>query len=173
MAFVWELWSGIKMRKLDRKTGMLSTTDPKLYSLASRAAKNTGPRNPDLPPDNEAIEAPFIFRHGDYYYLFVSWDLCCRGTKSTYRTMVGRSKNVTGPYVDKDGKAMEEGGGSPLLTANGTWIGPGGESLLHLKDEDLIVFHAYSATNGRPALHISTVGWAGGWPEVRLEGDGK
>jgi arabinan endo-1,5-alpha-L-arabinosidase len=166
-------WGGIKMRKLDRKTGLLSTTDTKTYALASRGAKTAGPRNPDLPPDTEAVEAPFIFRHGDYYYLFVSWDLCCRGVKSTYRTMVGRSKKVTGPYVDKEGKAMEDGGGSPMLTANATWLGPGGESLLHLKDEDLIVFHAYSAVNGRPALQISTLGWKDGWPEARLEGDGR
>jgi arabinan endo-1,5-alpha-L-arabinosidase len=166
-------WSGIKMRKLDRKTGLLSTTDMKTYSLASRAAKNDGPRNPDLPPDNEAVEAPFVFLHGDYYYLFVSWDLCCRGTKSTYRTMVGRSKSVTGPYLDKDGKSMEEGGGTQVLFSNAKWIGPGGESLLRLPGEDLMVFHAYSGVNGRPSLHISTVGWKDGWPEVRLEGDGK
>ena len=161
------------MRKLDRKTGLLSTTDTKTYALASRGVKSTGPRSPDLPPDTEAVEAPFIFRHGDYYYLFVSWDLCCRGVKSTYRTMVGRSKKVTGPYVDKDGKPLQDGGGSPLLSANATWLGPGGESLLRLKDEDLIVFHAYSAVNGRPSLQISTLGWKDGWPEARLEGDGK
>jgi arabinan endo-1,5-alpha-L-arabinosidase len=167
-------WSGIKMRKLDRKTGLLSTTDTKLYSLASRAkTAEEGPRNPDLPPDSEAVEAPFVFHHGEYYYLFVSWDLCCRGTKSTYRTMVGRSKSVTGPYVDREGRLIAEGGGSPFLVANTTWIGPGGESLLHLPHEDLIVFHAYSAVNGRPSLHISTLGWKDGWPEAALEGDGK
>jgi arabinan endo-1,5-alpha-L-arabinosidase len=166
-------WSGIKMRKLDRKTGLLSSSDTKTYSLASRAAKNDGLRNPDLPPDDEAVEAPFVFRHGDFYYLFVSWDLCCRGTKSTYRTMVGRSKNVTGPYVDEAGKPMEDGGGTQILFSNAKWIGPGGESLLRLPGEDLMVFHAYSGVNGRPSLHISTVGWKDGWPEVRLEGDGK
>jgi arabinan endo-1,5-alpha-L-arabinosidase len=167
-------WSGIKMRKLDRKTGLLSKTDTKLYSLASRKkAAEAGPRNPDLPPDSEAIEAPFVFHHGEYYYLFVSWDLCCRGTRSTYRTMVGRSKSVTGPYVDRDGQPMAAGGGSPLLKANAEWVGPGGESLLHLPNEDLMVFHAYSAVNGRPSLHISTVGWKDGWPEVALAGDGR
>jgi len=165
-------WSGIKMRKLDRKTGLLSPADPKIYALASRAVKSEGPRNPDLPPDSEAVEAPFVFRHGDYYYLFVSWDLCCRGQKSTYRTMVGRSKSVTGPYVDRDGKPMEDGGGTQLLFSNAKWIGPGGESLLRLPGEDLMVFHAYSGVNGRPSLHISTVGWKDGWPELRLEGDG-
>ena len=164
-------WSGIKMRRLDRRTGLLSPSDAKTYSLASRAAANAGPRNPDLPPDNEAVEAPFIFRHGAYYYLFVSWDLCCRGTKSTYRTMVGRSKSVTGPYLDREGKRMEDGGGSPFLAANATWLGPGGESLLHLPTEDLIVFHAYSAKSGRPSLQISTLGWRDDWPSARLQGD--
>jgi len=163
-------WSGIKMRKLDRSTGMLSKTDTKLYSLASRGAKNSGPRDPNLPPDNEAVEAPFVFHHGDDYYLFVSWDLCCRGTKSTYRTMVGRSKSVTGPYVDETGKPMMDGGGTQILFPNKQWLGPGGESLLHLPHEDLIVFHAYSAGNGLPSLHISTLGWKDGWPQVALEG---
>jgi len=167
-------WTGIKMRKLDRGTGLLSKTDTKLYSLAARrAGPLTQPRSPNLPPDSEAVEAPFIFHHGAYYYLFVSWDLCCRGLKSTYRTMVGRSLQVTGPYVDKDGKPMSDGGGSPLLVANKVWLGPGGESLLHLPNEDLIVFHAYSAVDGHPALHISTVVWKDGWPEAALEGDGR
>jgi arabinan endo-1,5-alpha-L-arabinosidase len=87
--------------------------------------------------------------------------------------MVGRSKQVTGPYVDQDGRPMLSGGGSELLTGNAKWLGPGGESLLHLANEDLIVFHAYDGATGRPALHISTVGWKDGWPEARLEGDGK
>jgi arabinan endo-1,5-alpha-L-arabinosidase len=167
-------WKGIKMRHLDRKTGMLSKTDTKVYALASRQPGPLAkPRNPNLPPDNEAIEAPFILYHSGYYYLFVSWDLCCRGLKSTYSTHVGRSTKVTGPYLDKDGKPMEDGGGSPLLLANGKWLGPGGESLLHLPGEDLIVFHAYSAVDGHPALHISTIGWKDGWPEAALEGDGR
>jgi arabinan endo-1,5-alpha-L-arabinosidase len=167
-------WTGIKMRKLDRATGLLSKSDTKTYSLASRTQPaNAGPRNPDLPPDTEAVEAPFVFHHGDYYYLFVSWDLCCRGTKSTYHTMVGRSKSVTGPYLDREGHDMAAGGGSPLLSANAKWLGPGGESLLHLPTEDLIVFHAYSATNGFPSLHISTLGWKDGWPQAALEGDQK
>ena len=166
-------WTGIKMRKLDRSTGLLSKTDTKTYALASRgAAASAGLRDSNLPPDAEAVEAPFVFRHGDYFYLFVSWDLCCRGTKSTYRTMVGRAKSVTGPYLDKTGKPLEEGGGTQVLFSNPKWLGPGGESLLKVTGEDLIIFHAYDATTGRPSLHISTIGWKDGWPELRLEGDG-
>lgn len=168
-------WTGIKMRHLDRKTGMLSPKDTAVYALAARApGKLTQPRSPDLPPDIEAIEAPFIFRHGEFYYLFVSWDLCCRGLKSTYSTHVGRSKNVTGPYLDRVGVSMVDGGGSPLLTANKEWLGPGGESLLHLPDgDDIIVFHAYSAQDGHPALQISTIAWKDGWPEAALGGDSR
>jgi arabinan endo-1,5-alpha-L-arabinosidase len=167
-------WGGIKMRRLDRATGKLSTTDTRTYSLATRARPaDTAPSRPGLPPDWEAVEAPFILRHANYYYLFVSWDLCCRGTKSTYKTMVGRSAKITGPYLDQQGKPMMSGGGTPFLVANKRWLGPGGESLLHQPDRDLIVFHAYDAHTGRPALQISTIDWHNGWPAAALQDDTK
>ena len=31
---------------------------------------------------------------------------------------------------------------------------------------DLLVFHAYDGTTGRPALQISTIVWEEGWPRV-------
>ena len=160
-------WSGIKMRRIDAVTGKPSAADQTLYSLASRAKPaEPGPAKPGLPPDWEAIEAPFVVHHGEYYYLFVSFDLCCRGTKSSYRTMVGRSKSVTGPYLDADGKQMLAGGGTQLLTANTRWVGPGGESVLQRPEGDLLVFHAYDAVTGKPALQISTLSWEGGWPHA-------
>jgi arabinan endo-1,5-alpha-L-arabinosidase len=163
-------WSGIKMRRLDDHTGKLSTSDTKLYALATRhLPDNAPPPPPNLPPDWEAVEAPFIVHHGGYYYLFVSWDLCCRGTKSTYRTMVGRAKEVTGPYVDKDGVPMMQGGGTQLLTPTSTWLGPGGESVLMGSAQDIIVFHAYDAHTGRPALQVSTLTWQDGWPHAALQ----
>ena len=164
-------WSGIKMRQIDRKTGLLSSTDTKVYSLASRKPpQNLPPNPPGLPGDWQAIEAPFIVRHGDYFYLFVSFDLCCRGTKSNYKTMVGRSHNVTGPYVDAGGTPMLEGGGTPLLLGNGRWRGPGGASVLQQKDGDLIVYHAYNGNTGHAYLQISTLTWVNGWPKAALEG---
>jgi arabinan endo-1,5-alpha-L-arabinosidase len=114
-----------------------------------------------------------VVRHEAYYYLFVSFDLCCRGTRSNYKTMVGRSSNVTGPYVDADGKPMLDGGGTPLLVGNELWIGPGGESILQQKDGDIIVFHAYDGKTGRPSLQISSIVWIDGWPHAALEGDPK
>jgi arabinan endo-1,5-alpha-L-arabinosidase len=162
-------WGGIKLRRLD-ENGKPSSEDSKLYSLASREKPtDAAPAKPGLPPNWQAIEAPFIVRHDGYYYLFVSWDLCCRGTKSNYRTMVGRAKEITGPYVDENGRPMLEGGGTQILKANDVWLGPGGESVLLGAPADLLVFHAYDAKTGKPALQISTIQWSGGWPRVALE----
>lgn len=167
-------WSGIKMRRIDPATGKPSAKDPRLYSLAARVKPaNAAPARPGLPADWEAIEAPFVVRHGRYYYLFLSWDLCCRGTKSTYRVMVGRASRVTGPYRDADGTPMMEGGGTQLLAGNSRWVGPGGESILQRPQGDLIVFHAYDAITGRPALQISTLTWSHGWPHAALGTSGR
>jgi arabinan endo-1,5-alpha-L-arabinosidase len=127
-------WTGIKMRRIDPKTGKLDRKDQKLYSLASRARPaNAEPPRPDLPSDWQAIEAPFVIHHGGWFYLFVSWDLCCRGTKSSYKVVVGRSQGVTGPYVNAAGRPMLEGGGTVLLAGNRLWVGPGGQSLFRQK----------------------------------------
>ena len=98
----------IKMRRIDPATGKLSTTDTQMYSLSSR---------PREQPIGGSVEAPFIIRHGKYWYLFVSFDRCCRGARSTYNVVVGRSKSVTGPYVDKDGTPMTDGGGTLVIEA--------------------------------------------------------
>ena len=58
--------------------------DTTLHSLCSR---------PREQPINGSVEAPFIVRHGDYWYLFVSFDRCCRGAQSTYNIVVGRSRS--------------------------------------------------------------------------------
>jgi arabinan endo-1,5-alpha-L-arabinosidase len=167
-------WSGIKMRRIDAATGKLDPADPALHALASRMKpESAAPAKPGLPPDWEAIEAPFIVRHKEYYYLFVSFDLCCRGVHSTYRIMVGRSRQVTGPYLDAEGKPMLEGGATQLLGGNERWLGPGGESILQRPEGDIMVFHAYDAETGRPALQISTLEWENGWPHAALESSEK
>ncbi len=163
-------WTGIKMRALDAETGKPSATDTRIYALASRVRPaNAEPNPPGLPGNWQAIEAPFIVHHGGYYYLFVSFDLCCRGVKSTYRTVVGRAKSITGPYVDRSGVPMLQGGGTTILSANERWLGPGGQSVLLRKGEpDLIVYHAYDHETGKPSLQLSTIVWDHGWPTAAL-----
>jgi arabinan endo-1,5-alpha-L-arabinosidase len=153
-------WGGIKVRKIDPATGKLSTADQTLYSLASR------PRTKELPG---AIEAPAILRKNGYYYLFVSFDFCCRGVNSTYNIRVGRSRKVTGPYVDRSGKPMMEDGGTILLAGEGRWRGPGHCAILQEKGGEKLVYHAYDAeARGIPTLRITPLNWdAEGWPVVK------
>jgi arabinan endo-1,5-alpha-L-arabinosidase len=156
-------WGGIKMRKIDPATGKLLSTDSTLYSLASR------PRTKDLPG---AIEAPAIIRKNGYYYLFVSFDFCCRGPNSTYNIRVGRSRRLTGPYMDRDGKPLMEGGGTSVVTGGNRWRGPGHCAILPDKDGEKLVYHAYDANaRGASTLRIASLSWdAAGWPTIpRLE----
>lgn len=150
-------WSGIKLRMIDPLTGKLSSKDGNLYSLASR------PRAKDTPG---AIEAPAIIRKANYYYLFVSFDFCCRGADSTYNIRVGRSRRLTGPYTDRSGKPMMEGGGTMVVTGGSRWRGPGHCAILHEKNGDKIVYHAYDASaRGASTLRVASLIWdSEGWP---------
>jgi arabinan endo-1,5-alpha-L-arabinosidase len=146
-------WSGIKMIQIDPATGKQSGTDRRLYSLSQRPASVEG-----------AVEASFIVRRGGFYYLFVSFDFCCRGTNSTYRVMVGRSTSITGPYADRAGVPMMNGGGTEVLATHGTIIGPGHEALIPDHDGWLMAYHYYTPTDSR--LGLNHVGWSGGWPRL-------
>jgi arabinan endo-1,5-alpha-L-arabinosidase len=147
-------WGGIMMRKLDPSTGKPFPTDTTVHPLATR------PQSP------HAVEAPFIVRKGGYFYLFLSFDFCCRGRESTYNIRVGRSRSITGPYRDQTGKPMSEGGGTLVLEGTSEWRGPGHPAVLLGKKEDVLVFHAYHGTTGRPHLMISTLAWEDGWPRA-------
>ena len=150
-------WSGIKMRRLEFATGKLSDKDTKLYSLANRR-----------PLDPPAVEGPAIVRHEGHYYLFVAFDFCCRGKNSTYKIFVGRAKRITGPYYDRDGKSLLEGGGTLLIEGSENWRGPGGQSVLHQPSGDFLAFHSYSSATGKASLMIAKLKWKDGWPETAV-----
>ncbi len=146
-------WSGIKLRRIDAATGKPAGDDTTLYDLASR---------PERP---HAIEAPFLIYREPYYYLFVSFDFCCRGSDSTYNVRVGRADAITGPYTDRDGVSMLEGGGTLVVSAEGRWHGPGHEAVVRVDDGWLLAYHAYDAeAGGRPTLRIRPLAWVDGWP---------
>jgi arabinan endo-1,5-alpha-L-arabinosidase len=148
-------WSGIKMVALDPRTRKPYGPTPKIYALAERPT----------PPD--AIEGAFLTYHKPYYYLFASFGFCCRGVNSTYNIRVGRSRRVTGPYVDKVGTSMLNGGGTMLLETEGAMIGPGGQSVPRVAGQYYLVYHYYDwYLNGAARLQIRKLSWADGWPAL-------
>ncbi|MEP7764707.1 family 43 glycosylhydrolase [Sanguibacter sp. 25GB23B1] len=150
---IGSFFDGIFLVPLQWPSGKVAVADwaPKTVQIADRRT-----------PGN-AIEAPYITQRGGYYYLFTSFDSCCKGTSSTYKIAVGRSTSVTGPYVDKAGRSMLDGGGTVLLSTSGNRVGPGGQSVYG----DNLAFHYYDAEkNGVPTLAIETLTWVDGWPTL-------
>jgi arabinan endo-1,5-alpha-L-arabinosidase len=156
-------WGGIKMRRIDPLTGKPSATDTNLYTLAKRLRS----RSHQTPPVEGAIEAPTIVQRGGWWYLFASYDFCCRGTNSTYNVKVGRARHVTGPYVDREGKPLTEDGGTPVVEAiTPNWNGAGHQTVFAEAGRDYLMFHAYDPRTGQAQLKISTMVWESGWPRV-------
>ena len=155
-------WTGLKLFALDPKTGKPADPKAKPFSIARRPAPAGAPA---------PVEAPFIIDRGGWYWLIASYDYCCKGVNSTYYTVIGRSKAITGPYLGKDGSSMMEGGGTVLLRADlpeqERWRGPGHAGVMRDVDgTDYLVYHAYDRQNkGTSTLRIATIRWgADGWP---------
>lgn len=112
------------------------------------------------------IEAPVIVRAGGFYHLFVSIDRCCQGAESTYRIAHGRAEQIGGPYIDRDGRPLLEGGGTVIETGGERWKGPGGQDVYRDGARWVLARHAYDAANGgRPALRLADLHWdEAGWP---------
>jgi arabinan endo-1,5-alpha-L-arabinosidase len=143
-------WSGIKMVPLDPSTGKRAGT-----AMSAVAGRGGG-----------AIEAPTVVKHGSYYYLFVSFDLCCQGAASTYRVVVGRSTGVNGPYYDRNGVPMTSGGGTEVLAGHGNIHGPGHQDVFTDTDSDILAYHYYT-DSGAPQLGINWLAYdSAGWPYV-------
>lgn len=156
-------WGGIKLVKLDRS--LVRLAEPQEWHSLARRTRNAAA--PDDDAGSGAVEAPYIFRKGDWYYLFVSFDACCRGMDSTYKIMVGRSKSVTGPYVDRQGAPMLEGGGTLVLQGNDDWVALGHNAAYTFDGRDWLVFHAYeTADDAQQKLRILPMEWDDGWPVV-------
>ncbi|HPR33707.1 MAG TPA: arabinan endo-1,5-alpha-L-arabinosidase [Prolixibacteraceae bacterium] len=157
-------WGGLKLVKLDSSLQHIAVPQ-EWYTLAAR------PRNPHLEekdPGDGAIEAPFIIFREGFYYLFASFDLCCRGENSTYNVRVGRSKNITGPYFDQEGVSMLDGGGTLLVGPNENYYGMGHSSVYHFMGNDYFFCHAYDKNDkGRPKLISKILEWdSEGWPSI-------
>lgn len=159
-------WGGIKLVKLNSDLISLANSQA-WYTIAKR---NRNYNTADANGGDAAIEAPFIFKKNNYYYLFVSFDFCCKGVNSNYKIMVGRSEKIEGPYIDKDGIRMEDGGGTLLLQGNNAWPGVGHNAVYTLDGTDYLIFHGYDAADdGKPKLKILALQWSSnGWPQASL-----
>ncbi|OYP58388.1 arabinan endo-1,5-alpha-L-arabinosidase [Prevotella sp. P5-92] len=168
---VWgSFWDGIQIVRLD--TTMHVAKGEKPRTLARRYAPGTTTAEPNptsAHAGTNAIEAPFVMKHQGYYYLFVSWDYCCRGSKSNYRVAVGRSKNVDGPYLDKRSNDMLNGGGTVLLEGDKKQYEATGHCAAYSIDgKDIFICHGYSTEmKGAPVLIQREIRWTDdGWPEL-------
>jgi arabinan endo-1,5-alpha-L-arabinosidase len=157
-------WAGLRLVRLapDR----LRVAEPQEWR--SLAKRERSVLVDDAEPEPASIEAPFIFRHDGWYYLFVSWDHCCRGVHSDYKVVVGRSRDVRGPYVDAKDVRLDKGGGTPVVAGNADWPGVGHNSVYTFDGRDWFVTHAYDASDrGFSKLKVLALSWdAAGWPRV-------
>jgi arabinan endo-1,5-alpha-L-arabinosidase len=155
-------WGGIKLVKLN--DDLLSVAEPQVWHTIARRPRDFA--SADTSAGNAAIEGPFIFKKGQFFYLFVSHDYCSRAEKSNYKVVVGRSENVTGPFLDKNGAAMNMGGGTVAVERNTDWYGAGHNAVYTFNGIDYNIFHGYDATDrGRSKLIIQQIKWdADEWP---------
>ena len=138
----------IRLIELDPKTG----------------ARAKGNKEKDIAIDCEATD--LIYRDG-WYYLLGTHGTCCDGVNSTYNIVVGRSKKVTGPYIDNVGRDMFHGGGKMVIAAGDRVCGPGhfGRTII---DEGVEImschYEADFEQGGRSVLGIRPLLWKNGWP---------
>ncbi|MBQ6965942.1 MAG: family 43 glycosylhydrolase [Bacteroidaceae bacterium] len=167
-------WDGIQIVKLKKDFKTLASKPKTISRRVGRKVTlaeidniehYTIEGNDTIEAGDNAVEAPFIIKNGKYYYLFVSFDYCCRGERSTYRTVVGRSKKVNGPYVDSKGQPMEKGGGDTLIGPNEEFFGVGHCSAYQFDGQWYFLSHAYEkAHNGQAKIflrkmHFDEKGW--------------
>ena len=141
----------IELVELNPKTGLRIATNSPVTIIANQS------------------EASDIIFHDNFFYLFVNHNGCCQGTNSTYNIRVGRSPKITGPYFDRFGEPMTQGGGSLFLASEGTHIGPGHFGLL--LDDGVEKFSCHFEAEigrvGRSILDIRPLLWTtDGWPQA-------
>jgi len=156
-------WKGIFMLPVNASTGL----------LAAGAAKADAVHLAQRPDAPDALEGAFLVQRGAFHYLFASFDFCCRGSASTYNVRYGRSADgARGPFVDRAGVPMLEGGGTLLVAGGFGWAAGGGQSLLREsvvagEPTSLMVLHGYDGESGEPFLNLVNVSWTSdGWPSL-------
>ena len=180
-----ELWmafgssvGGIYLVQLDQETGKLLEHPEDIWCSPGETDYPDRFINIAKPAENEMwdswMEAPYLYKHGNYYYLFLNRDNCCDGEDSSYNIRVGRSFSLQGPYVDHQNIPMLEGGGKVLMDSEGEIIGnsdfqgPGHAGIIEVNGHYAFTFHYYNDSSEHEALlGIRELIWDDdGWPVV-------
>lgn len=174
------VWGGgsIYVTELDPNT-LQPLTAPTIFERGHPGYAEVA-RGPELVEDGfrtgepSWVEASYLYRHADAYYLFVNWGACCRGLDSTYEIRVGRSDSPTGPFLDANGVDLRNEGGTLVMDSQGSvlgndnFIGPGHTGIYTSEEGDLCLsFHFYSADkDGLPWVASAEIAFVDGWIEV-------
>lgn len=157
-------WGGIKIVQLTKDLSHIA--EPQIWRTLAK-------RHSDIFIDeaeagNAAIEAPFIIRKNNWYYLFVSIDYCCRGVNSDYKVIVGRSRNVSGPYFDMNGQRLDHDGGTIFIVGDkDKWAAVGHCAVYSFGEKDYFFAHAYEMKKGTPRLLVREILWENDWPYLK------
>ncbi|MDE7350228.1 MAG: family 43 glycosylhydrolase [Muribaculaceae bacterium] len=129
----------------------------------------TGARKEGNEPINIAIDCEatdLLYRDG-WYYLLGTHGTCCDGPNSTYNIVVGRSRNVEGPYIDNMGRDMLQGGGKMVASSGNRKTGAGHIGR-YIEDEGVekmsLHFEADFDMGGRSVLAVLPLLWKNDWP---------
>lgn len=105
------------------------------------------------------MEGAFIWRRGNLWYQFLSVGICCTYNPDTdpidevYHVVVCRSDNPAGPYVDKDGVACTNGGGTTVLASHDNIYAPGGQGVFTDDVHGDVLYYHYCKDPPLSALH--------------------
>jgi arabinan endo-1,5-alpha-L-arabinosidase len=115
-------WNGIYQYRM---TDLTTYANEPLTNIVQNSSANAA-----------VVEGAITFQWMNYYYLFFSSGLCCVMPPNLplpgdeYKVLVCRSADVTGPYVDEQGRdCLTESGGSTVLASHGDVYAPGGQGV--------------------------------------------
>ncbi|KAH6974965.1 glycosyl hydrolase [Ilyonectria sp. MPI-CAGE-AT-0026] len=148
-----------------------------MKNTPTAAASGGGSTQLVYEPVTTAIEAPYLYKNGNYYYLFYSQGKCCGfdadrpAAGKEYKIMVCRSTSATGGFVDKNGKSCASGGGSVVLESHGWVYGPGGQGVYKDPKYGAVLYYHYVDTrigygDGQKKFGWNTIDFSSGWPTV-------
>lgn len=130
--------AGLRLVELDRKTGKLFSEKPEVIIITKALG-----------------EGVFLIKDKGWYYIFASRGRCCAGIESTYQVVMGRSKNIKGPYLNKEGKSWVDNNYTLFMAGDYEEPGRGHNGFFTEHDTTFIVYHAYTrSAEGASLLNI-------------------